>query len=115
MHARKALPPAIPNDDHDSPWKDALELYFPQAVALLAPDLHAIIVGAAPAEFLDKVLQAVWRASAPAEGRRHDEKLSGDIQIQSLHQIEGRQVLLGDRRNGNVGDAHLILLDQMKQ
>jgi hypothetical protein len=76
MHARKALPPAIPNDDHDSPWKDALELYFPQAVALLAPDLHAIIDGAVPAEFLDKELQAVLRTSAPAQGRRHADKLA---------------------------------------
>lgn len=50
-------------DDHDSPWKEALELYFPQALALLASDLHAAIDWAVPIMFLDKELQA--SASTP--------------------------------------------------
>ena len=75
MPARNASPPTSPNDDHDSPWKEALELYFSEALALLAPDLHAIIDWLVPVEFLDKELQAVLRASAPAQGRRHADKL----------------------------------------
>jgi len=66
---------ASPNDDHDSPWKEALELYFSEALALLAPDLHAIIDWLVPVEFLDKELQAVLRASTPGQGRRHADKL----------------------------------------
>ena len=31
------------HDDHDSPWKEALEVFLPQCLALFAPDLHAII------------------------------------------------------------------------
>jgi len=68
-------------DDHDSPWKEALELYFPQALALLVPDLYALIDWSAPVVFLDKELQAVKRASAPAQGRRHADKL---VQVQLL-------------------------------
>ncbi len=30
-------------NDYDSPWKDALEQFFPQAIQLLAPDLYALI------------------------------------------------------------------------
>lgn len=75
MPARNASPPAASSDDHDSPWKEALELYFSEAMALLAPDLHAIIDWLVPVEFLDKELQAVLRASAPAQGRRHADKL----------------------------------------
>ena len=76
MSARNASPPAAPHDDHDSPWKEALELFFSQAMALLAPDLHATIDWLVPVEFLDKELQAVLRASAPAQSRRHADKLA---------------------------------------
>jgi hypothetical protein len=75
MSARNASPPAASSDDHDSPWKEALELYFSEAMALLAPDLHALIDWLVPVEFLDKELQAVLRVSAPAQGRRHADKL----------------------------------------
>lgn len=90
-----ALPPVA--DDHDSPWKEGLELYFPQALALLVPDLHALIDWAIPLVFLDKELQAVKRASAPAQGRRHADKLaqvrllSGDRALLLVHvEIQGR-------------------------
>jgi hypothetical protein len=75
-------------DDHDSPWKEALELYFPQALALLASDLHAAIDWAAPIVFLDKELQAVLRASAPGGGRRYADKL---VRVQL---VDGNEALL---------------------
>ncbi|CAM5202822.1 hypothetical protein CDEN61S_00079 [Castellaniella denitrificans] len=96
MSARNASPPAFA-DDHDSPWKDALELYFPQALALLTPGLYSLIDGSVPVEFLDKELQAVLRASAPGQGRRHADKLarvrlrSGDDALLLVHvEIQGR-------------------------
>ncbi|HEX7386131.1 MAG TPA: DUF4351 domain-containing protein [Castellaniella sp.] len=45
-------------DDHDSPWKEALEIYFEPALRLLAPDLHAVIDWSTSVVFLDKELQA---------------------------------------------------------
>src|SRR5690606_25306311 len=48
-----------PADDHDSPWKEALEVFLPQCLALFVPDLHAIIDWSRPPEFLDKELQAI--------------------------------------------------------
>ncbi|WP_322995545.1 DUF4351 domain-containing protein [Castellaniella sp.] len=61
-------------DDHDSPWKHALELYFPQALALLTPNLYKAIDWAIPAEFLDKELQAI--AIPSKKGRRLVDKLA---------------------------------------
>ena len=46
-------------DDQDSPWKDALELFFRQAIELLAPSLHAEIDWSVAPDFLDKELQAI--------------------------------------------------------
>ncbi|CAM5788335.1 hypothetical protein CCAE64S_02352 [Castellaniella caeni] len=98
MPTSNASPPAAASaDDHDSPWKEALELYFPQALALLAPALHAIIDWSVAPVFLDKELQAVKRASAPAQGRRYADKLvqvrllSGDKALLLIHvEIQGR-------------------------
>lgn len=77
MCAQNALP-SIPAavDDHDSPWKEALDVFFPQALALLASDLHACIDWAIPIVFLDKELQAIKGASHPAQGRRYVDKLA---------------------------------------
>ena len=49
------------------------------------------------------------------EGSRHDQKFSGDVEIQALHHLQRRQVLLGDGGDRNVADTDFILLDQMKQ
>ncbi len=62
-------------NDYDSPWKDALEQFFPQAIQLLAPDLYALIDWSIPPVFLDKELQAIQRAAVPAEGRLLVDKL----------------------------------------
>jgi hypothetical protein len=53
--------------DYDSPWKDALELYFPAFLLLFFPRIHADIDWSRGHEFLDKELQALLEA---AEGGR---------------------------------------------
>ncbi|WP_322995283.1 DUF4351 domain-containing protein [Castellaniella sp.] len=60
--SRSAPPPkqdGSASDDFDSPWKQGLELYFAQAVELLAPSLYRIIDWQVPVVFLDKELQAI--------------------------------------------------------
>jgi hypothetical protein len=52
---------ASPPTDYDSPWKEALEQYFPEFLALCAPALHAAVNWAHPPQFLDKELQALTR------------------------------------------------------
>ncbi|MDZ7854222.1 MAG: hypothetical protein U5L98_16700 [Halomonas sp.] len=59
--------------DFDSPWKEALEYYFPQFLELLLPEMHREIDWHRPHEFLDKELQQVVRDSDA--GRRHADKL----------------------------------------
>ncbi len=61
-------------DDHDSPWKEALEIFFPQALELLAPNLHAELDRTAAPVFLDKELQAI--ALPGKKGRRFVDKLA---------------------------------------
>ena len=62
-----------PNDDYDSPWKEALERYFPEFLALLFPWVHAAIDWSRGYEFLDKELQQVVRDAEL--GRRYADKL----------------------------------------
>ncbi len=50
---------AAPADDHDSPWKEILEAFLAQCLALFVPELHAIIDWSHPPQFLDKELQAI--------------------------------------------------------
>ncbi|MFC4298630.1 DUF4351 domain-containing protein [Castellaniella hirudinis] len=73
MSARKTSAPDAASDDHDSPWKNGLEWFFPQAIAFLAPRLHAKIDWSEPAQFLDKELQAIVFPSK--KGRRFVDKL----------------------------------------
>ena len=62
-----------PRADHDSPWKDALEHYFPDFLALLFPTVHAGIDWTQGHAFLDKELQQIVReADSP---RRYADKL----------------------------------------
>lgn len=84
-------------DDHDSPWKDALEVFLPQAIAMFAPDLHAQIDWTFPAEFLDKEFQALCHGIA--HSRRHTDKLvrlrltSGRFLCLLLHvEVQGGRV-----------------------
>ena len=39
----------------------------------------------------------------------------GDIEIEGLHDFQSGKVLFGDGRNGDIGDADLILLNKVKQ
>jgi len=59
--------------DYDSPWKEALELYFPEFLALCFPEAHREIDWARGYEFLDKELQQVVRDAE--SGRRLADKL----------------------------------------
>jgi hypothetical protein len=59
--------------DFDSPWKEALELYFPSFLALFVPDAHAGIDWSRGHEFLDKELQRLLPKAA--RGRKYVDKL----------------------------------------
>ncbi|WP_044414309.1 RpnC/YadD family protein [Thiomicrospira microaerophila] len=61
------------NQDHDNPWKEALEYYFKDAMALLFSMVHQAIDWNQPPEFLDKELQKIL---AKAErGKTYADKL----------------------------------------
>ena len=59
--------------DYDSPWKEALALYFREFLQLLQPGLHHQIDWSVAPVFLDKELQAISRDAA--NGRRLADKL----------------------------------------
>lgn len=71
-----------PRSDHDSPWKEALEGYFPEFLALLFPCIHAGIDWSRGYQFLDKEFQQIVRDAAT--GRRYADKLVG------VHRLDGR-------------------------
>ncbi|WPL19041.1 hypothetical protein Thiowin_04145 [Thiorhodovibrio winogradskyi] len=47
--------------DYDSPWKEALEQFFPEFLALLFPAIHAEIDWSKGVQFLDKEFQKEFR------------------------------------------------------
>ena len=47
--------------DNDSPWKEILEAYFPQAMQFFFPQTAALINWERPHEFLDKEFQQIAR------------------------------------------------------
>jgi hypothetical protein len=59
--------------DFDSPWKEALELYFQAFLALFFPHIHEDIDWSRGFEFLDKELQKIVRTSEG--GRLYVDKL----------------------------------------
>jgi hypothetical protein len=65
--------------DYDSPWKTALERYFPEFMAFFFPEAHARIDWSAGYVFLDKELQQVVRNGEL--GRRFVDKL---VQVRLL-------------------------------
>ncbi|KAA0911243.1 hypothetical protein [Pusillimonas sp. ANT_WB101] len=69
--------------DYDSPWKEALDYFFEDFVALLAPELHALIDWSVAPVFLDTELQAL--ASDSPNGRRYADKLV------KLHRLDNGQ------------------------
>jgi len=63
-----------PSADYDGAWKNALDAYFPEFMALCWPDLHAQIDWRHPPVFLDKELQRL--AVSARHGRLHIDKLA---------------------------------------
>jgi hypothetical protein len=63
----------LEDNDYDSPWKEALELYFPQFMELLFPFAYAEINWAFPHEFLETELQQIVRDAD--SGRSYTDKL----------------------------------------
>src|SRR5690606_31472660 len=59
--------------DYDSPWKEALALYFREFLQLLQPELHSQIDWSVAPTFLDKELQAISHDAA--NGKRLADKL----------------------------------------
>jgi hypothetical protein len=62
-------------NDHDSPWKEALERFFPEFLALLFPAIHAEIDWTQGVQFLDKEFQQIVREAKTT--RRTADKLVG--------------------------------------
>ncbi|MEA3643569.1 MAG: hypothetical protein VBE63_27115, partial [Lamprobacter sp.] len=61
--------------DDDSPWKEALERFFPEFLALLFPAIHAEIDWSKGVQFLDKEFQQIVREAKTT--RRYADKLVG--------------------------------------
>jgi hypothetical protein len=59
--------------DHDSPWKEALELRFPEFLDLLFPDVYTLIDWNQEITFLDKELQQILPNAE--NGRTYADKL----------------------------------------
>ncbi len=59
--------------DYDSPWKEALEVYFEAFMAFCFPKMYRDIDWTAGYEFMDKELEKIVRDSET--GRRHVDKL----------------------------------------
>jgi hypothetical protein len=51
----------LPIADYDSPWKDILRSYFPQAIHFFFPNTAALVDWSKPYEFLDKEFQQISR------------------------------------------------------
>ncbi|MEC5161463.1 MULTISPECIES: hypothetical protein [unclassified Janthinobacterium] len=64
---------ATPNDDYDTPWKDAVIRYFPDFVAFYFPLAHAEIDWSCPQRFLEQELAQV--AHDAELGKRLADKL----------------------------------------
>ncbi len=64
---------ALPKTDVDSPWKEILELYFPEFVAFFFPTVHKAVDWKKGHEFMDKEFQQVVRDADL--GRRMLDKL----------------------------------------
>ncbi|WP_414586293.1 DUF4351 domain-containing protein [Scytonema sp. PCC 10023] len=72
--------------DNDSPWKEILEAYFPQAMQFFFPQTAALINWKRPHEFLDKEFQQIARNAE--QGRRYADKLV------KVWQIQGEEIWL---------------------
>ena len=69
--------------DYDSPWKEALDRFFPEFLALLFPAIHAEIDWRAPYRSLDSELQQI--TGDADSGRRYADKLL-DVRTRDGHE-----------------------------
>ncbi|MFY7997332.1 MAG: cytosolic protein, partial [Candidatus Kapaibacteriota bacterium] len=89
-------PEPIRNNDYDTPWKEAIEQFFAEFMAMFFPEAAAKIDWSAGYEFLDKELQQIVRDAEL--GKRFADKLvrvrlaeSGDEQVIIVHlEIQGQ-------------------------
>lgn len=65
--------PMAARTDQDSPWKEILRQYFPEAIAFFFPDLHRYVDWQKPPEFLDKEFQQI--APDTETGKRYADLL----------------------------------------
>ncbi|WP_373530818.1 DUF4351 domain-containing protein [Nostoc sp.] len=72
--------------DNDSPWKEILEAYFPQAMQFFFLRTAELINWERPHEFLDKEFQQITRTAE--QGRRYADKLV------KVWQIQGQEIWL---------------------
>ena len=87
--------------DYDSPWKEAIDLFFEAFLALFFPEAHADIDWSREYESLDKELQQI--APEAELGRRYVDKLvkvwlksGGSIVIETVFTWPGLGRLLVD-------------------
>ena len=59
--------------DFDSPWKEALDVYFPEFLMFFFPEIYAAVDWERGHRFLDKEFQKIVREAE--QGRRHVDKL----------------------------------------
>jgi hypothetical protein len=76
----------LPEADLDSPWKQVLREYFPQAMQFFFPNTAALIDWNRPYEFLDKEFQSISRDAEV--GRRYAD------QLVKVWLLEGKEVWL---------------------
>ena len=50
--------------NYDSPWKEAVEVFFPAFMAFFFPAIHAAIAWSKGYQFLDKELEKIVRDAA---------------------------------------------------
>ena len=97
-------------NDFDSPWKEAISLYFQDFLEFFFPEIHADVDWSKGHEFLESELQAISREAE--HGRRHADSLvrvqrrSGasqlvfihlEVQSQEDHQFTARMLLYHTR------------------
>ena len=63
-----------PNDQYDSPWKEAIEEYFTDCLAFFFPNIYADIDWSQGYQFLDKELEKAVREATVS--RQHVDKLA---------------------------------------
>lgn len=93
--------------DYDSPWKEALDHFFEDFAALLAPELYALINWTVAPVFLDTELQSIVPGSP--NGRRYADKL---IRLRRLDHGEAWVLVHVEVESGSQSDKSRARLAQ---